>query len=173
MTTIAMSVEQQIADDILSGRLAPGAKLDEQTLAARFEVSRTPVREALRQLLGTGLVESIPRRGAVVTSFGPERLSQLYEAIGELETLCARLAAQRMTAIERKELEPEYVVGGQFECFGQKCPKDAAVGDDDDGLGWIVAAESVDCSAGPGAQVLVAFAAGEAQRCRASHPFVP
>ncbi|MBK6334555.1 MAG: GntR family transcriptional regulator [Betaproteobacteria bacterium] len=105
MTTIAMSVEQQIADDILSGRLAPGAKLDEQTLAARFEVSRTPVREALRQLLGTGLVESIPRRGAVVTSFGPERLSQLYEAIGELETLCARLAAQRMTAIERKELE--------------------------------------------------------------------
>ena len=57
MTTIAMSVEQQIADDILSGRLAPGAKLDEQTLAARFEVSRTPVRAALRQLLGTGLVE--------------------------------------------------------------------------------------------------------------------
>jgi DNA-binding GntR family transcriptional regulator len=63
------------------------------------------VREALRQLVGTGLVESIPRRGAVVTSFGPERLSQLYEAIGELETLCARLAAQRMTAIERKALE--------------------------------------------------------------------
>ncbi len=105
MTTIAVDLEQKIADEILSGRIAPGAKLDEQTLAARFKVSRTPVREALRQLLGTGLVESIPRRGAVVTSFGSERLSQLYEAIGELETLCARLAAQRMTAIERKELE--------------------------------------------------------------------
>jgi DNA-binding GntR family transcriptional regulator len=105
VTTIAVDLEQKIADEILSGRIAPGAKLDEQTLAARFKVSRTPVREALRQLLGTGLVESIPRRGAVVTSFGSERLSQLYEAIGELETLCARLAAQRMTAIERKELE--------------------------------------------------------------------
>ncbi len=105
MTTIAVDLEQRIADEILSGKIAPGAKLDEQTLAARFKVSRTPVREALRQLLATGLVESIPRRGAVVTSFGSERLSQLYEAIGELETLCARLAAQRMTAIERKELE--------------------------------------------------------------------
>ena len=105
MTTIAVDLEQRIADDILNGRIAPGAKLDEQTLAERFSVSRTPVREALRQLVGTGLVESIPRRGAVVTSFGPERLSQLYEAIGELETLCARLAAQRMTAIERKALE--------------------------------------------------------------------
>jgi DNA-binding GntR family transcriptional regulator len=105
VTTIAIDLEQRIADDILNGRIAPGAKLDEQMLAARFKVSRTPVREALRQLLATGLVESIPRRGAVVTSFGPERLSQLYEAIGELETLCARLAAQRMTAIERKELE--------------------------------------------------------------------
>jgi DNA-binding GntR family transcriptional regulator len=105
VTTIAVDLEQRIADEILSGKIAPGAKLDEQTLAARFKVSRTPVREALRQLLATGLVESIPRRGAVVTSFGSERLSQLYEAIGELETLCARLAAQRMTAIERKELE--------------------------------------------------------------------
>ncbi|MCU0804617.1 MAG: GntR family transcriptional regulator [Burkholderiales bacterium] len=105
MTTIAAAVEEQIVDDILRGRIAPGAKLDEQSLAARFHVSRTPVREALRQLLATGLVESIPRRGAVVASFGAERLSQLYEAIGELETLCARLAAQRMTAIERKELE--------------------------------------------------------------------
>jgi len=105
VTTIAVDLEQRIADEILSGKIAPGAKLDEQTLAARFNVSRTPVREALRQLLATGLVESIPRRGAVVTSFGSERLSQLYEAIGELETLCARLAAQRMTAIERKELE--------------------------------------------------------------------
>lgn len=105
MTTIAARVEERIVDAILRGELAPGSKLDEQTLAARFNVSRTPVREALRQLLATGLVESIPRRGAVVTTFGPERLSQLYEAIGELETLCARLAAQRMTAIERKELE--------------------------------------------------------------------
>lgn len=105
MTTISTAVEQQIVDDILRGNIAPGAKLDEQVLATRFNVSRTPVREALRQLLATGLVESIPRRGAVVASFGPERLSQLYEALGELESLCAQLAAKRMTAIERKELE--------------------------------------------------------------------
>ncbi len=105
MTTISAAVEQQIVEDIIGGHIAPGAKLDEQMLATRFNVSRTPVREALRQLLATGLVESIPRRGAVVASFGPERLSQLYEALGELESLCAQLAAKRMTAIERKELE--------------------------------------------------------------------
>jgi DNA-binding GntR family transcriptional regulator len=105
ITTIAAEVGRRIADDILRGRILPGAKLDEQTLATRFKVSRTPVREALRQLLATGLVESIPHRGAVVTSFGPERLSQLYEAIGEIESTCARLATQRMSAIERKELQ--------------------------------------------------------------------
>jgi DNA-binding GntR family transcriptional regulator len=105
VTTISAAVEQQIVEDIIGGHIAPGAKLDEQMLATRFNVSRTPVREALRQLLATGLVESIPRRGAVVASFGPERLSQLYEALGELESLCAQLAANRMTAIERKELE--------------------------------------------------------------------
>lgn len=105
MTTISAAVEQQLVEDIIGGHIAPGAKLDEQMLATRFNVSRTPVREALRQLLATGLVESIPRRGAVVASFGPERLSQLYEALGELESLCAQLAAKRMTAIERKELE--------------------------------------------------------------------
>jgi DNA-binding GntR family transcriptional regulator len=120
MTTIAARVEERIADGILRGELAPGSKLDEQTLAARFNVSRTPVREALRQLLATGLVESVPRRGAVVTTFGPERLSQLYEAIGELETLCARLAAQRMTAIERKELELALVPLRQAAAAGDR-----------------------------------------------------
>lgn len=120
MTTIAADVERKIVDDIVRGRIAPGAKLDEQSLAARFNVSRTPVREALRQLLSTGLVESVPRRGAVVSSFGPERLSQLYEAIGELETLCARLAAQRMTAIERKELELALAPLGQAAATGER-----------------------------------------------------
>ena len=55
-----------IANAILSGAFPPGSRLDEQTLAHRYNVSRTPVREALRQLTATGLIEIRPRRGAVV-----------------------------------------------------------------------------------------------------------
>lgn len=60
-------VTRVLADDIVSGRLPPGVKLDEQMLADRFRTSRTPIREALGQLAVGGLVDKRPRRGAVVT----------------------------------------------------------------------------------------------------------
>ena len=62
---------EQIRGLVLNGDLSPGAKLDEQMLAERFDVSRTPVREALRQLASTGLIELKPRRGAYVSSLSP------------------------------------------------------------------------------------------------------
>jgi DNA-binding GntR family transcriptional regulator len=83
----------------------PGAALDESELARRFGVSRTPVREAIRQLGASGLVEVRAHRGAVVARPSEERLIGMFEAMAELEALCAGLAAERMTAAERAALE--------------------------------------------------------------------
>src|ERR1700760_23890 len=66
--TQAERLADQIAAAVLSGEFRPGFRLDEHMLAERFGVSRTPVREALRQLAATGLIEIKPRRGATVAS---------------------------------------------------------------------------------------------------------
>jgi DNA-binding GntR family transcriptional regulator len=95
----------QLADDIIHGRLAPGVRLDEQELARRFGVSRTPVREALRQLVATGLAEHRPRRGVIVAIIPSERLDEMFFVMAELEASAARLAALAMLPTERHELE--------------------------------------------------------------------
>lgn len=94
-----------LATDILDGVLPPGTRLDEQGLAERYGVSRTPVREALRQLATSGLIEMRPRRGAVVASITKERLSELFVAMGEIEATCARLSAISMNPMERRRLQ--------------------------------------------------------------------
>jgi DNA-binding GntR family transcriptional regulator len=96
---------RQLADEIVEGMLKPGDRLDEVGLAGRFGVSRTPVREALRQLEATGLVHRRPNRGVVVTLVGRERLAAMFEAMAEVEAVCARLAAARMATEERAALE--------------------------------------------------------------------
>lgn len=99
------SLRLQIADEIVSGVLAPGTPLDEQELAARFGVSRTPVREAIRQLSASGLVSVRPHRGAVVALPTPAQLNDMFEAMAELEALCAGMAARNMTVADRRGLE--------------------------------------------------------------------
>jgi DNA-binding GntR family transcriptional regulator len=103
--TRAEELRLQLADEIVRGALAPGAPLDETDIARRFSVSRTPVREALRQLAASGLVEARAHRGAVVARPSLDRLNGMFEAMAELEALCAGLAAERMTATERARLE--------------------------------------------------------------------
>jgi DNA-binding GntR family transcriptional regulator len=103
--TRAEELRLQLADEIVCGVLPPGAPLDESDIARRFSVSRTPVREALRQLVVSGLVEARPHRGAVVARPTIERLTGMFEAMAELEAICAGLAAERMTPIERHQLE--------------------------------------------------------------------
>jgi len=90
-------LEERIAEDIINGRLSPGTRLEEQALADRFDTSRTPVREALRRLAATGLIEIRPRRGVIVSTVTRDRLAQMFETMAELEGACARLAAQRMS----------------------------------------------------------------------------
>jgi DNA-binding GntR family transcriptional regulator len=103
--TRAEELRLQLADEIVRGALPPGAPLDETDIARRFSVSRTPVREALRQLAASGLVEARAHRGAVVARPSDERLLGMFEAMAELEALCAGFAAGRMTPAERGELE--------------------------------------------------------------------
>jgi DNA-binding GntR family transcriptional regulator len=96
---------EQIEALILDGDLTPGSRLDEQALAQRFQMSRTPVREALRQLASSGLIELRPNRGAFVKAMTPEELEEMFVAMAELEATCARLAAMSMTPVERRGLQ--------------------------------------------------------------------
>lgn len=102
--TRAERLAGEIADEILDGTLPPGSRLDEQGLATRHGVSRTPVREALRQLGASGLVDIRPHRGAAVAQVTHAQLEELFVATGELEATCARLAAMSMTPVERRRL---------------------------------------------------------------------
>jgi DNA-binding GntR family transcriptional regulator len=114
MSNIGTRVYKALADEIIKGKLRPGEKLDERTLAERFEVSRTPVREALRLLGSRGLVDISPRRVGVVANIGIDRLAELLDADGELEALCARRSAEYMNAMEKKELEFLHEQGAGF-----------------------------------------------------------
>ncbi len=89
----------------MAGRLEPGDALDEAELARKFGVSRTPVREALLQLAAIDWIQFRPRRGAVVAPITLQRMVQMFEVMAELEALCARLAAERMTIAERNLLK--------------------------------------------------------------------
>src|ERR1700743_1313800 len=102
--TRAEELRLQLADEIVRGALPPGAALDETDIARRFKVSRTRVREALRQLVASGLVDARAHRGAVVARPSLDRLTGMFEAMAELEALCAGLAAERMQPAERHRL---------------------------------------------------------------------
>ncbi len=91
--------------EILSGQLSAGSRIDEQALMERFEVSRTPAREALLQLISSGLVTTVPRHGAVVATLSVGEYVAMLEILSELEGLAARLAARRMPAVQRRLLQ--------------------------------------------------------------------
>jgi DNA-binding GntR family transcriptional regulator len=97
-------IRNALTDEIASGTLSAGAALEEQQLADRFGASRTPVREALRQLVVSGLVEVRGRRGLVVARMTSERIMDMFEASAEVEAMCVRLATYRMTPLERSHL---------------------------------------------------------------------
>ncbi len=112
---------ERLEEDIVSGRFAPGERLDEVSLATSFGVSRTPVREVLQRLASSGLVELRPRRGAIVAQISIGRLVEMFEVMAELEGMCGRLAARRMTAAEHATLNAAL----------EECRRTAAAGDAD------------------------------------------
>jgi DNA-binding GntR family transcriptional regulator len=102
--TRTQALREAIEDRIATGAFPPGMRLDESELAQQFGVSRTPLREALIQLGSMGLVSMRPRRGAVVADVTPQRLLEMFEVMAELEAMCARLAARRMSKPDEEEL---------------------------------------------------------------------
>ncbi len=92
----------QLQKDILSGEIPPHTKLTEQVLCRKYNVSRTPVREAFRQLESDGLVENIPNRGAFVIGLTLRDISDLFDLRRSFEVQAVEWAIQRM---EEEELD--------------------------------------------------------------------
>jgi len=113
-------LREAIEEEITTGKLLPGSRLDESELAKRFNVSRTPIREAFNLLLGEGLIENRPGRGVLVTRATPQRLIEMFEVMAELEVMCARLAARRMSEEELAAIEAAHAA-----CQGAVAARDA------------------------------------------------
>lgn len=117
----AREIRDRLEQEILTGICLPGERLDEQVLAQRFHVSRTPVREALNQLASTGIVELVPNRGAFVRAMSIRELVQMFEVMAELEGMAGRLATRRA--------DPDAL--GRIRATLERCEM-AAEGDDPD-----------------------------------------
>tara|TARA_R110002124_G_scaffold265130_4_gene431829 strand:+ start:108 stop:800 length:693 start_codon:yes stop_codon:yes gene_type:complete len=114
--TLSQSVESQIERDIVEGVFKPGDRLDEVDLTSRLNVSRTPIREALRKLAAAGLVTIRPRSGATVCRLTLAKVIDLFEVVSELEAFAARLAATRATDTQ---IEAIQVAHQQCEALAQ------------------------------------------------------
>jgi DNA-binding GntR family transcriptional regulator len=95
---------RMVEEDIVAGKMQPGERLDERTLAKRFGVSRTPVREVLFRMSSLGIVELRRNKGAFVARISSARLVGMLEVIAELKVLAARQAARRMSVEERQRI---------------------------------------------------------------------
>jgi DNA-binding GntR family transcriptional regulator len=110
---------------IATGGLPPGAQLDEQTLASRLGISRTPVRAAIARLTQEGLVVNLPYRGAFVRKFSVGEIDGLFQVRATIEALAARTAASRLTDDQLEEIralldECEAALdAGDLAAFGQ------------------------------------------------------
>lgn len=100
----AQSLRDRIEEAIVSGQFRPGERLEELSLAEQYGVSRTPVREALRQLQEAGLIDIKPRRGASVSIVKPAHLIHMFEVMGGLEAMAGRLAARRLDEASKQEI---------------------------------------------------------------------
>ncbi len=96
-TRMADHVREALEQMIITGDFADGERLDEIRLAERFNVSRTPLREAFQMLAASGLVELLPRRGAFVRHPAFHEMIEMFEVMAELEAFCGRLAARRVS----------------------------------------------------------------------------
>ena len=104
-STKADEIALVLEEAIVSGELEPGRVLRQEELSERFDVSRTPVREALRRLAALGLVSFVPNRGVRVRTITLEELREAFLVRAELESLATEIAAPKFTAADLEELE--------------------------------------------------------------------
>jgi DNA-binding GntR family transcriptional regulator len=98
-------VTQRLRQMLVEGRIAPGSKLNERELAELLNVSRTPLREAIKMLAAEGLVELLPHRGAVAVSLNEADILNTFEVMAGLEAQSGELAAERITPQELAEIQ--------------------------------------------------------------------
>ncbi len=98
--TLAERVFQQLQDAIVRGELPPGSKITEPGLSRAYGISRGPLREAMRRLEAHRLIERVPHVGARVVKLSIRELLELFDVREALESMAARIAAERMTAEE-------------------------------------------------------------------------
>jgi len=103
--TKADDIARVLEDEIVAGQVAPGTVLRQEQLSERFDVSRTPVREALRRLAALGLVSFEPNRGVRVRSISQSELREAFLVRAELEALVTGVATPRMTIADLHALE--------------------------------------------------------------------
>lgn len=111
-------VATRLRQRIIEGQIAPGAKLNERELSELLQVSRTPLREAIKMLAAEGLVELLPNRGAVAASLGEQDVADTFEVIAGLEGQSGELAAQRITEPELAELRALHYE--MLACFSRR-----------------------------------------------------
>ena len=97
-------VAVRLRQRIVEGQLAPGAKLNERELSESLQVSRTPLREAIKMLAAEGLVELLPNRGAVVAQMSAQDVADTFELIAGLEGQSGELAAERIGEAQLVEI---------------------------------------------------------------------
>src|SRR4249919_1951863 len=105
LSTKADDIARVLEDEIVAGAIAPGTVLRQEQLSERFDVSRTPVREALRRLAALGLVSFIPNRGVRVRTITAQELREAFLVRAELESLATEIAAPKFTDADLEELE--------------------------------------------------------------------
>jgi DNA-binding GntR family transcriptional regulator len=105
METVATRIYSAIKEQIIDGRCAPGARLTEQNIAAEFDSSRTPVREAMRQLVADGFAVFKPNSGTVVRQWTPAQMKEVFDLRVLLEGEIAALAARHITEADIAQLE--------------------------------------------------------------------
>jgi DNA-binding GntR family transcriptional regulator len=98
-------VAHQLRQMLVEGRIAPGAKLNERELSEVLNVSRTPLREAIKMLAAEGLVELLPNRGAIAVELSEADILNTFEVMAGLEAQSGELAAQRITDAELDEIK--------------------------------------------------------------------
>lgn len=94
-----------LRDYLVEGNLADGARVPERALCERFNISRTPLREALKVLAAEGLIELLPNRGARVRELNAEDIRELFDVMGGLEALAGRLACERISEADFVKIE--------------------------------------------------------------------
>ena len=103
-TVLHQQVGSRLRQLIVEGHIAPGAKLNERALCEQLQISRTPLREAIKMLAAEGLVALLPNRGAVAAQLSAQDVEHTFEVIAGLEGQSGELAAQRITEPELAEI---------------------------------------------------------------------